>query len=370
VASRAAECARRGRRGISSRPLKTLARRWFVTALSLTAAAVLFTGQVSFEYMYLGRRISWAQALAVSLSDWEVWTLLAPAVLALAARVPVSRARLPRALAVHVPASLALSAIKLIAETWIVRAILGGGRLAGGINKLYLAVLTYWAIVAAAQYADQRRLVRERELRASQLETELARAQVDALRMQLHPHFLFNTLNTIAGLMREDVEAADAMLTQLAELLRLTLQHENRQRAPLSEEIEWIRAYLAIQRTRYGPRLRIDIDVPAECGHALVPTLILQPLVENAIRHGFAETPGPGLVAIRARRHDGRLWIDVDDEGPGVAEPLREGYGLRNTRSRLRALYGDGASLDVRTRDEGSGARSRIDVAFDASATS
>jgi LytS/YehU family sensor histidine kinase len=275
----------------------------------------------------------------------------------------VTRASLPYALAVHVPASLALAPVKIIAETQLVRAILGGGRLAFGTNKLYMAVLVYWAIVAAVQYADQQRLVRERELRASQLETELARAQIDALRMQLHPHFLFNTLNAIAGLMREDVEAADTMLTQLGELLRSTLQNEGRQRVALSEEIDWIRTYLAIQQTRYGPRLRVDVDVPAECARALVPTLILQPLVENAIRHGFAEKTGPGFVAIRARLRDGRLQIDVDDDGLGVAEPIREGYGLRNTRSRLRALYGeDGASLTVRGLDAARGARSRIDV--------
>jgi LytS/YehU family sensor histidine kinase len=251
-----------------------------------------------------------------------------------------------------------------------VRAILGGGRLAGGINKLYLAVLTYWAIVAAVQFAEQRRLARERELRAAQLETELARAQIDALRMQLHPHFLFNTLNAISGLMREDVEAADAMLTQLSELLRNTLQNEERPRVPLSDEIAWIRTYLAIQQTRYGPRLAIEIDVPPDCEHALVPTLILQPLVENAVRHGFAVTPGPGRLTIRARLRAGRVLIDVEDEGPGVAEPVREGYGLRNTRSRLRVLYpDDGASLTVRSRD-GTGARSRIDVPFAAGAPS
>jgi LytS/YehU family sensor histidine kinase len=262
-----------------------------------------------------------------------------------------------------VPASVLLAVFKIVVETRLVRAVLVGGRLAFGLGNVYMAVLVYWAIVAAVQYADQRQLVRARELRASQLETELARAQVDALRMQLHPHFLFNTLNAISGLMREDVEAADAMLTQLSELLRATLQTEGRQRVPLSEEMQWIHSYLAIQQTRYGPRLTIDVDVPARCECALVPTLVLQPLVENAIRHGFGVTPGPGRLSIRARMDDGRLRIDVDDEGPGVSEPLREGYGLRNTRSRLRALYGDaGASLTVRSRDDWPGARSRLEL--------
>jgi LytS/YehU family sensor histidine kinase len=134
---------------------------------------------------------------------------------------------------------------------------------------------------------------------------------------------------------------------------------------PLSEEIAWIRTYLGIQQTRYGPRLAIAIDVPPACERALVPTLILQPLVENAIRHGFAVTPGPGRITLRARADAGRLRIDVDDEGPGVEDAVREGYGLRNTRSRLRVLYGGaGASLTVGPRDDGAGARSRIDVPF------
>jgi signal transduction histidine kinase len=344
---------------------QTLARRWIGAATCLTAAAVLFAGQVRFDYMYIGRSLAWGRALAVSLADWEPWTLLAPLVLTLAARQPLSRGRLGAALAVHVPASLLLATIKLVTEAWLVRTIVGGGRLPGGVSKLYMAVLVYWAMVAAVQYAEQQRLVRDRELRASHLETELARAQIDALRMQLHPHFLFNTLNAISGLMREDVEAADAMLTQLGELLRTTLQNEDRQRVPLAEEIAWIRTYLQIQQTRFGPRLGVDVEVPAACEGALVPTLILQPIVENAIRHGFAVTPGPGHLSIAARTAGGSLHIDVEDEGPGVPEPVREGYGLRNTRSRLHALYGDAASLTVRCRDGGRGTRSRIEFPFE-----
>src|SRR5262249_49441716 len=157
-------------------------------------------------------------------------------------------------------------------------AALSPARVVFGVNKLYMALIIYGVLVAAVQYADQRRLSQERELRASRLEAELARAQVDALRMQVHPHFLFNTLNTISGLMREDVEAADLTLVQLCDLLRTTLQHEGRPEVSLAEEIHWQRTYLTILQTRYGPRLAIDIDVGAGCECALVPSLILQPL--------------------------------------------------------------------------------------------
>src|SRR5262249_3459464 len=219
------------------------------------------------------------------------------------------------------------------------------GRIVFGVNKLYMAILIYWILIAAVQFAEQRRVSQAREVRASQLQTELARAEVEALKMQLHPHFLFNTLNAISGLMREDVEAADLMLTQLGELLRTTLEPEGRPEVPLADEIRWLQIYLTIQQTRFGERLRVDIDVPADCQSALVPTLILQPIVENAIRHGFGAMPGPGCVTITARRDAGRLRIDVTDEGPGAVEPLREGYGLRNTRARLKALHAEAASL-------------------------
>jgi signal transduction histidine kinase len=341
--------------------VRDVARRWLVGACCFTLAAALFTGQVWVDYAYAGRPVSWARAFAIALVDWELWTLLAPAVLLLAARVPLSRRQLALPLAIHIPASLGFAAIKLAAEGIAVRAIIGPGRVPFSLLKIHLTLLTYWAIVAAVQYAEQSRLSRERDLRAARLQTELARAQVEALKMQIHPHFLFNTLNAIAGLMREDVESADVMLAQLSELLRGTLQTEGVQEVPLAEELRLLRIYLAIQQTRYGERLRIDVDVAAGCEAGLVPTLILQPLVENAIRHGFSVTPGPGAVAIRVSCAEGTLRIDVTDEGPGPPQPLREGYGLRNTRSRLRALYGDRTMLSV-VPDAPRGARARLEL--------
>jgi len=330
--------------------LPELGRYWLVAACCFTAAAFLFVGQVWIDYAYAGRRLSWGIALAVALVDWELWTLLAPLVLWLAARVPIARGRLVRALAIHIPAGIALTAIKLALETVIVMAVIGPGRGPFTLLRIHLSLAVYWAMVAAVQYAAQRRVARERELREATLQAALARAQVEALKMQIHPHFLFNTLNAIAGLMREDVESADVMMAQLSDLLRGTLASEGLQEVPLSEELRLLRAYLAIQQTRFGDRLRIDMAVEPGCDERLVPTLLLQPLVENAIRHGFALTPGPGSVAIHATRADGRLRIDIADEGAGPPEPLREGYGLRNTRARLRALYGDAASLSIAPR--------------------
>jgi two-component system LytT family sensor kinase len=330
-----------------SRPSSAWSRRWLIAAACFTAAAVLSTGQVWVDYAYAGRPLSWARAFAVALADWELWTLLTPIVLWLAARVPVSRGRLGFALAIHVPASLGLTIVKLVLESSVARAIIGAGRVPFSLLKLHLTLVTYWAIVAAVGYAEQQRLSRERELRAARLQGELARAQVDALRAQIQPHFLFNTLNAIAGLMREDVEAADVMLVQLGELLRGALETQGLPEVPLSEELGLLRTYLAIQQARYGERLQVTVDVPPDIERLFVPTLILQPLVENAIRHGFAVTPGPGRLTVGASARDDRLVIDVLDEGPGPPDPLKDGYGLANTRSRLRALYGPAARLTI-----------------------
>jgi sensor histidine kinase YesM len=332
-----------------------------VAAICFTCAGVLFTGQVWVDYTYAGHRLSWPRALGVALVDWELWTALAPIVMLLAERVPISRRHLASALAVHVPASLVIAAAKLVVEAILARAIAGEGRAPFTLLKVHVSLLTYWAIVTVTHIAEQSRVARERQLQSARLETELARAQVDALKMQLHPHFLFNTLNTIAGLMREDVEAADATLMQLSELLRRTFETEGVQEVPLADELRFLRTYLAIQQTRHGSRLRIDLDIPSACERAIVPTLILQPLVENAIRHGFSVTPGPGTILVRARASGVRLSIEVLDEGPGPPEPLREGYGLRNTRARLRALYADEASVSVR-RGENAGAAARLDL--------
>jgi LytS/YehU family sensor histidine kinase len=335
-----------------------------VAAACFTAAAVVFTGQVRAEYWYAGRQLGWPLAFAVSLVDWEVWTLLAPAVLALAVRFPVTPARLAVALAIHLPAGFAIALAKIITDGALTTALLAPERIVFGVSKLYMALIIYGVLVGAVHFAEQRRLSQARELRASQLEAELARAQVDALKMQLHPHFLFNTLNAISGLMREDVEAADVMLAQLSELLRRTLDTEGRHEVALDEEIQWLRAYLAIQQTRFGDRLQVHIDVPAGCEAALVPTLILQPLVENAVRHGFSAQTGRGCIAIAAVRDAGALRIEVTDDGPGAPDPVREGYGLRNTRSRLRAQYAGAATLAVHRRSADRGTVSRIELPF------
>ena len=320
---------------------------WVTSAVCFTALALLFTSQVWIDYNYVGRPLSWGQALLVALIDWELWTILAPAVVRLSERVSFSRRRWRLALAVHLPAGIIVVAVKLATEGFIVSLVIGAGRGPFSFLKIHLTLLTYWGIVAATHVARHYRRARERELRNAQLETELARAQVEALKMQLHPHFLFNTLNTVSGLMRENVEAADVMLSKLAELFQRTFETADIQEVPFRRELEFIDAYLTIQRIRYGERLQISITIDATARDIPVPSLILQPLVENAIRYGIADQPGPGRLAIDAHTSDGRLIVCVTNDGPPLAATIREGYGIRNVRSRLEALYGSRATFSL-----------------------
>jgi two-component system, LytTR family, sensor kinase len=213
------------------------------------------------------------------------------------------------------------------------------------VNHFHQNLLIYVAIVAAWNAVRHYKRARERELRAAELEAQLAHAQLEALRAQLHPHFLFNTLNTVAELIHHEPCKAEEMILQLSELLRLALQSQATQEVPLAEEIAFARRYLEIEQTRLGERLTVEWFIADETLSARVPNLILQPLVENAIRHGIAPFTGRGRVAIRASRHDGRLTLQVCDTGcspdANASAPGGHGIGLANTRARLQRFYGD-----------------------------
>jgi LytS/YehU family sensor histidine kinase len=213
----------------------------------------------------------------------------------------------------------------------------------------------YWIIVSIAQALTHYRRAQERERRAIELEARLTEARLDALRMQLHPHFLFNTLHAISTLVHKDPNAADEMIGNLSELLRAALDTSDRQEVTLGEELSFLDHFLEIQQTRFGERLRVERQVDTALLAAYVPTLILQPLVENAIRHGVEPHPGPGVIAIAARREGEGLRLTVRDNGAGPkpAAREREGIGLANTRARLEQLYGATARLRFSAAAEG-----------------
>ncbi len=191
------------------------------------------------------------------------------------------------------------------------------------------------------------------ELKASQLETQLAKAERQALKSQLHPHFLFNTLNSISALQLTNVEAAHRMTARLGDFLRLTLDASGVNEVPLRREIEFLQSYLEIERLRFEDRLTVRIDVEPEILGLPVPNLILQPIVENSLRHGIGARRGRGRIEVIARRSDGVVRIEVRDDGPGLKEPGRERIGIVNTRSRLQQLYGDSFRFEMRNAAEG-----------------
>lgn len=208
---------------------------------------------------------------------------------------------------------------------------------------------------------------RDREVRVAQLETELTRVRLTALEGQLRPHFLFNVLNTISSVMYDDVAAADTMLARLADLLRRTLRRPSGTEVPLAEEIETLELYLDIMRVRFAERLSVDVQVDDAVREAAVPALVLQPLVENALRHGDPGPGAPARIAVRARRDDGNLLLEVEDNGPGLAgtqvEAVGKGVGLANTARRLEQLYGDHQSLTL-SNLTGGGLRVAVELPY------
>lgn len=315
--------------------------RWLVILGLWTLLGLFFASQAGLTYQYRQGWVPWGFLVKLSLSEWYIWAAFTPLILWLAQRFPLERGRGLRSLLVHLPASVVFTLLKIALEDQIRRHFLGLEGPTNSASKLHIAFLTYWAIIGVALAYGYYRRSRQHELASAHLEKQLAQAQVQALQMQLHPHFLFNTMHAISALMHKDVEAADRMLTRLSDLLRLTLESADRQEVTLREEMEFIGRYLEIQQIRFQARLDVKTDVPPEALGALVPNLLLQPLVENAIRHGIAPRPGPGRIEIRAALADGRLHLEVLDDGPGLppAGDFREGLGLSNTRARLAQLY-------------------------------
>lgn len=216
------------------------------------------------------------------------------------------------------------------------------------VISLYLNVFIYWAVVGVAHVVRAYLRSQQRALRAARLETELARARLDTLRMQLHPHFLFNTLHGVSSLIHSDQEAADAMLSRLASLLRRALDRSESDRVTLGEELDFLSEYLAVEQIRFGDRLQVSLDVPPELRNVLVPTFVLQPVVENSIKHGIVPNGNRGRIYVRARANH-QVSLEVTDDGPGIdnhRELASTGVGLANLLDRLDALYGKDGKVE------------------------
>jgi signal transduction histidine kinase len=320
----------------------------------------LYSAFQAFQYVafFSPRPTSIWLLLGLNSGYWYTWALLAPVVIWLSRRFPLDRDAWRRSLPVHLVCIIAVTLAHLaMAEG--VSALLMAWFWTGESMQKYsywtavktqyfknfdYEMMTYCAIVGAYNSFSYGRQAQDRTLRASQLEARLAEAQLQALQRQLHPHFLFNTLNAISALMHRDVEAADQMLAKLSDLLRMALDQRGGQEVTLKDELEFLQKYLEIEEARFGDRLSVTFDIAPETLDAQVPNLLLQPLVENSIRHAVAVRIEPGRIEIRARHLGETLELVVSDNGPGMP-PSRltspgKGVGLANTRSRLERLYG------------------------------
>jgi len=298
-----------------------------------------------------------ARLLVLNLVYWYIPALLAPLIMAFALRHPFDRIRWPRQLALHVTAALSYSVVHTTSMMGV-RALLLMGQplppdfpgwrnfaLLTYLTQLDWLLMTYLFLIGLAYALAYRRESEARALNTSQLETRLVEAQLQALQRQLHPHFLFNTLNTVSGLIRTDPDAADTMIDRLGDLLRMTLHKSGIQEVSLKEELDVLGKYVEIERTRFGNRLTVEMRVQPETLDVQVPSLVLQPLVENAIRHGIAPNAGPGWIAVYAQRDNHELVLQVLDNGDGLPPDrlmaMNRGVGLDNTRARLEHLYRD-----------------------------
>ncbi len=338
-----------------------IGRRGVAVLAAWTLVAMLLAGQAWFAAQVRGEPLAWARASAIWLAWAATWAALTPIALHLAARFPLQRSRVLGALAVHGAAS-AICALLNLAVFALAAPIIGAtqaestwlgtfSRLLGTTFLLNLPV--YWLIIAAAQVERLVRIAREKDRRQLRLEAQLADARLQALRTQLQPHFLFNALNTISVLMHEDVDAADRILLQLSALLRRALDSSDAHEVTLGEEIGFLENYLEIEQARFGGRLSYRVIADDRVLDARVPNLILQPLVENALRHGLATRAGPGRVEIKAERHGDFLRLCVRDDGRGLPSATTERVGLANTRARLRLLYADRQRFEIRNSEDG-----------------
>jgi two-component system, LytTR family, sensor kinase len=329
---------------------------WFTNVTGLSYWTLRADASTTFSYILL-----------MNLAVWGSWALFAPAVFALGRRFRFARGQWRRAAAVHVVAALAVTTAHLLfvatarfllQRTWGVDTAWLPSIRDAFFRTLDFELPVYWALVGLQHALDYYREVREREVVAAQLETRLMESQLQALQRQLHPHFLFNTLHAISALIHRDPERADAMIERLSDLLRITLDKVGVQKVPLSEELEYLRAYLDIEQVHFGERLEIVYDIDPIMLDALVPNLLLQPLTENAIRHGLERSAGRGRLRIAASRDGESLLLQVIDNGRGMAraelDAANHGVGLSNTRSRMARLYGNAARLTL-SQNQGRG---------------
>lgn len=331
----------------------TSTRLFLAAAGTCAALAVVFTVQEYTLARFAKHPESWGRAILGVGPHYAIWALLSIPILALAARFPLQRPHRLTHAALHLLFCCGFYALEVAISMALLPALLHDPRLTPftlrllAIRAFYDDFLLYWALVGI------RHLVAEQGRRAA-LQRELAVAELNALRAQLQPHFLFNTLNSISELMHVDVDAAEQMTASLSDLLRFSLDRQEAQEIALRDELAMLDVYLRIQEVRFSDSVTVERAIEGDALDALVPSLLLQPIVENSFRHGLSRRRQQGFVRVEARRVNGQVRLEIADNGVGLpAGGPREGIGLRNTRARLEQLYGNEQTLTLAPADGG-----------------
>ncbi|HWA86855.1 MAG TPA: histidine kinase [Opitutus sp.] len=353
-------------------------KRWAKLLIAIGAAA--FVGLTLTLELYFNNR---AVMMAVDLFDLgmpqfvrgAMWAALAPLILRLCERVPLSRGKWAGGIGFHLLASFLVMATYYLGRIWGYtlfwpeEATKGFWKMAldGFFGHNLVDMAYYWAMVALGYGLEIQQRLKSEEVKAAQLETKLIETELNALRQQMHPHFLFNTMNTIAVLVREGRnDDAVTLLSRLSSLLRMSLDNTGVPEVTLQQELDFLAHYIEIQQARFSDRLTVEVAVAPEALGARIPNLLLQPIVENAILHGVAPKTGPGRVEILGRIEADRLLLEVRDDGPGIVDGrarAREGVGLANTRERLAKIYGARSQLLLHS-EPGRGVTVKIVVPF------
>ncbi len=342
--------------------------RWMWIAAIWFGFGLIDATQTVLSMRAEGMHHAWGRLFFTVVVAWLPWALATTSVVWLGRRFPPVKVRPLSTWLVHVVACLTIG---LIFAAWNAGLLvllnpyaeksppmpftnLLWGKFLGGV----LASAIFYACIQAVSYVlDSRERLAYQETETARLNEQLSKAQLEALRRQIEPHFLFNTLNAVAGLVREGrSDAAVNMIAGLSDFLRRVLEGSPVQQVPLHEEMEFAQKYLDIQKVRFAERLQLSVDVPRELYQAQVPSLILQPMVENAVKHGIAKRAQGGAIRIAASRSDGRLTLSVSNDGPSLpveSERLRSGIGITNVRTRLQSLYGEAFELKMRNQDAG-----------------
>lgn len=341
----------------------SLGRRWTLIFALWTVPGIAALSFYYLNQIVTGQDVVWSFALVSTLPNWYFWALLTPAVMAVAHRYPLEQDTwLRNVLLVHVPAMILMILVHSLANLLLFRGAGLHDTLNVGLYKVHITsrihanVLAYWTVLGVYQAITGFRKLRSRDAEAAAMQIELAQAHLRALKMQLNPHFLFNTLNSITALIRKSENPkAVKMTVKLSAFLRLALENRGMYEVGLREEMDFAQRYLDIEQVRFGENLKVEVNLEPGTEDLFVPNMLLQPIVENAIHHGVAQRGEAGLISVTSCLDGDRLILSVRDNGPGPGNSKGKGtgVGISTTRKRLERLYGDAYEIELRPAADG-----------------